>query len=122
MEIPITRGSNDMSRCIVGRVVACDIYHTGKADQWGLSKYLLRSVGVVVQLPAGMQHDNMAITGIGGEERCHIDEGRREGHHEVGRNRSSLQDRATIMNVEDAASLHGNDDVARVDIQGKEAG
>src|SRR5207253_7061578 len=119
MEIPVTRGSNDMARCIVGRVVGCDIYHIGKADQRGQSKYLLRSVGVVVQLPAGMQHDYMAITGIGGEERCHIDERRREGRHEVGRNWSSLQDRATIMNVEDAASLHSDNDVARVDIEAK---
>src|SRR5260370_19034098 len=54
MEIPVTRGSNDMARCIVGRIVGCDIYHIGKADQRGLSKYLLRSVGVVVQLPAGL--------------------------------------------------------------------
>src|SRR6266704_657861 len=64
----------------------------------------------------------MARTGIGGEERCHVDEGWREGRHEVGRNWSSLQDRATIMNVEDAASLHSDNDIARVDIQGEEAG
>src|SRR5258708_35613267 len=64
-----------------------------------------------------MEHDHMAIPGIGGDEGRHIDERGREGRHEIGRTPSC----ATIVNVEDTTSLHGANDVAGVVILGKEA-
>src|SRR5450755_439291 len=85
MEIPVFRGSNDVASRIVVRVISRDIYYMGNVCERSLlSKSLMMgSIGVVVQLLAGIQDDHMSIVGIGVDEGRHIDEfsGKREGRN-----------------------------------------
>src|SRR6266566_4050107 len=91
MEIPVTCGSNDMALPIVVRVVSHDIYYIGNVFERSLLSHslMMGSIGVVVQLPAGIQEDHMGLFGIGVDECRHIEEGRREGLNRDGRNLSS---------------------------------